>query len=108
MYNNFTKSISNETSLAQNFANEGNRLDQLFENSEFNKIVDNWKRLLLKMIEAISRDYDLNMKSINSMAAGRGYDRFHIDLEGHISDKKIQDCLKIRDRTTQNGYYLWI
>lgn len=48
--NHFKKGISNETSLAQNFATEGNDLDQLFSKEKYEDILEKWKNLLNRKV----------------------------------------------------------
>ena len=55
----FINKISNETSLAQNFANEGNSLDQLFMENIFKKILDNWRALLKRKFKRAIDDFNL-------------------------------------------------
>ena len=57
--NNFLTSISNETSLAQNFANEGADLDILFNNEDYEDILDKWKTLLNRKFQKAIEDLEL-------------------------------------------------
>ncbi len=56
----FTNRISNETSLAQNFAEEGDNLDQLFESKDYNKILANWKELLMRKLKKARHEKGLD------------------------------------------------
>ncbi|PIU76215.1 hypothetical protein COS75_00135 [Candidatus Pacearchaeota archaeon CG06_land_8_20_14_3_00_35_12] len=50
--------------------------------------------LLDDMTKIISKQYRINMTSFQSRPDTRGGYRFFIELEGHIEDSKIKNCLK--------------
>jgi prephenate dehydratase len=50
--------------------------------------------LLEDILDVISSKYSLNMSSLQSRPDERGGYRFYIDLEGHISDPRMLDCIK--------------
>jgi hypothetical protein len=58
--NNFSDSDSNETSIAQNFANEGKNLDTLFDNLKFDEIMNLWKDLLIRKNTKAKSELHLN------------------------------------------------
>ena len=46
------------------------------------------------LLKIISKDHKLNMSSIHSRPDGKGQFRFYIELEGHVNDKSIKDCIR--------------
>jgi hypothetical protein len=74
----FSNGISNETSLAQNFADEGNDLDQLFKIEDYNEILKKWVILLTrKMKKAID---DLVLKKIYYFVFIRGGNAIYLAI----------------------------
>ena len=57
--NNFTRQSSNETSLAQNFSNEGRDLDQFFKEERYKDILEMWITLLTRKMNKAKNDLNL-------------------------------------------------
>lgn len=50
--------------------------------------------LLEDMLHIISREYGLNLSSIHSRPDTKGGFRFYIELEGHLEDQTVSDCIR--------------
>jgi len=50
--------------------------------------------LLEDIVKTISKKYKINMSNIHSRPDTKGGVRFYIDLEGHIKDARIKNCIK--------------
>jgi chorismate mutase/prephenate dehydratase len=59
--------------------------------------------LLDDIVEIISRKYKINMSSIHSRPDTLGGHRFYLDLEGHVKDTKIKNCIKdLKDKLDED------
>lgn len=104
----FKKDISNETSLAQNFANEGNDLDTLFSEERYDDVLTRWKALLTNKFQkaknglSLKRIYyfvfirggnsislaicEVNTDLLNTMEVVRGNDK-SVFIKNYIEDR---------------------
>lgn len=55
-YGNISNSDSGETSIAQNFKDTGNSLDDLFKNKSYNQIVDGWKDIIKNKLQKVKNE----------------------------------------------------
>ena len=97
----FTKTISNESSLAQNFAEEGNNLDLLFNNGNYKEILNNWKKLLKNKFDKAKMD--LNLKDIFYFIFIRGKNSIFLSIS-KVKFKNI-DNLEI-DRANNKSVFV--
>ena len=90
---NFTKDISNETSLAQNFKNEGKDLDQLFAKKEYEIILERWKGLMnRKLQKAIT---EKKLKKLFYFIFIRGGDSINLAV-AEVNPKNLDNLEVIR------------
>ena len=66
----FKKDLSNETSLAQNFAKEGNDLDTIFAEKKYDEVLSRWKILLTNKFQKAKNE--LSLKKIYYFVFIRG------------------------------------
>lgn len=77
-YNNGKlKKDSGETSLAQNFKDTGVSLDTLFENQEWNTILEGWTEIITHKLNKVFIEHP-NVKHIYYFIIIRDYSNFHL------------------------------
>lgn len=107
--NNFTHNDSNETSLAQNFANEGKNLDSLFDNQQSEEILNLWKDLLTRKITKAKKE--LNLDKIYYAIFIRGGStislaiaEFHVENITNLTVNKLTNTSVFVDNFIENNF----
>lgn len=98
-YNNFTNAESNESSLAQNFKDTGNNLDELFKNELGGEILNGWIDKLIKKSSLPKEKY--NLRDIYYFIFIRGGDSINLSIAKINSD--LINKIKIKRFTSRKG-----
>jgi len=89
----FVSGLSNETSLAQNFKEEGKNLDQLFAKEDFENILNKWQGLLVRKLSKAIQEKSL--KKIFYFIFIRGGDQISLAI-CEVNPKKLKSLKVIR------------
>jgi hypothetical protein len=89
----FVSGLSNETSLAQNFKEEGKNLDQLFAEKDYETILTKWKGLLVRKLSKAIKEKSL--KKIYYFIFIRGGNKISLAI-CEVNSKKLKSLKVIR------------
>ena len=96
-WNGKESSLSGETSLAQNFKNAGNDLDDSFKNKQFSGIVTDWSNLFEEKLLKVNNDYS-DIEEIYYFFVIRHKKIFHIcGMEVDINSIKFMGVERTSD-----------
>lgn len=93
---------SGETSLAQNFKDSGNNLDQQFKSKLYSEAMNSWLEIVQKKLDSIEIDYQIdNIYYFFFLRAGLS---FYITAL-KVDKSKLEDVTVDEDRTTKTSIY---
>lgn len=96
----FSRGVSNETSLSQKFKNAGKNLDQLFEQRKKEEILEGWKNILIEKNAIPIKDYSL--KSIYYFVFIRGGNSINLAIAK--VNKEIISSIKVSKFTDSSAF----
>jgi hypothetical protein len=99
---NLLNADSGETSLAQNFKDSGNNLDQQFKNKQYAEAMNSWLEIVKKKLDSIEEDYPIkNIYYFFFLRAGLS---FYITVL-EVNKNKLKDVLINDDRISPTSIY---